>query len=200
MLPAAWSTALDRIPESWTMTAAQCLARRGAGRSRRHGARRQPNRSSARGRDSLARPVRYSGPYRDGDSSLERRRRIAGHPRGVARYLTPGVRTRIRDMGAGYVVPTGNIRITAERPALFVADRGAASDPWRVPARPPPAYAATRARIARALADFSPPYPQSQNSPRRQERRPGPHPGRRTPRARRSLLTRTAYGPVSDVR
>jgi hypothetical protein len=77
----------------------------------------------------------------------------------AARYLAPSTRERIAEAGAGYVDATGNMRVTADRPALFIADRGADRDPWRGPGRPrgslkgPPA-----ARVVRALADFAPPY------------------------------------------
>ena len=77
----------------------------------------------------------------------------------VARYLAPSTRERIAQEGAGYIDATGNIRITTDRPALFVSDRGADRDPWRGPGRPratlqgPPA-----ARVVRALVDFTPPY------------------------------------------
>jgi hypothetical protein len=77
----------------------------------------------------------------------------------TARYLAPGTRERIAELGAGYVDATGNVLLTAERPSLFIRDRGADRDPWRGPGRPrgtlkgPPA-----ARVVRALIDFAPPY------------------------------------------
>jgi len=76
----------------------------------------------------------------------------------IARYLAPSTRERIAGAGAGYVDLTGNVLLRAERPALWVSDRGADRDPWRGPGRPrgslngPPA-----ARVVRALLDFAPP-------------------------------------------
>ena len=74
----------------------------------------------------------------------------------VARYLPPSTRKRIESAGAGYIDATGNIRITAARPALFLADRGTNRDPWRGPGRP---LAGLRgepaARIVRFLVDFA---------------------------------------------
>ncbi len=77
----------------------------------------------------------------------------------AARYLAPATRERIAASGAGYIDATGNLLLTAERPAIYLADRGADRDPWRGPGRPrgtlkgPPA-----ARVVRALIDFAPPY------------------------------------------
>jgi hypothetical protein len=77
----------------------------------------------------------------------------------AARYLAPATRERIAELGGGYVDATGNVLLAAERPSLFIRDRGADRDPWRGPGRPrgtlqgPPA-----ARVVRALIDFAPPY------------------------------------------
>jgi hypothetical protein len=77
----------------------------------------------------------------------------------AARYLAKPTRARIADAGASYVDATGNMLVRADRPALFLRDRGADRDPWRGPGRPrgslqgPPA-----ARVVRALVDFAPPY------------------------------------------
>lgn len=77
----------------------------------------------------------------------------------AARYLASATQERIADAGAGYVDATGNVRLEARRPALFLRDRGANRDPWRGRGRPrgtlqgPPA-----ARVVRALIDFAPPY------------------------------------------
>lgn len=77
----------------------------------------------------------------------------------VARYLPETTRQRIIEAGAGYVDATGNVRIVADRPALFLADRGADSDPWRGPGRPRSGLRGEpAARVVRALADFVPPY------------------------------------------
>lgn len=77
----------------------------------------------------------------------------------IARYIAPTTRDRIVSAGAGYVDLTGNLHLRSDRPALFLRDRGADSDPWRGPGRPrgtlkgPPA-----ARVARFLIDVAPPY------------------------------------------
>lgn len=52
-----------------------------------------------------------------------------------ARYLSPQNRARLRDRGISYVDATGNVRLQLDKPALFLADRGADADPWRGPGR-----------------------------------------------------------------
>ena len=77
----------------------------------------------------------------------------------VARYLPESTRERIAAAGAGYIDATGNIRIVTDRPALFLSDRGADSDPWRGPGRPRSGLRGEpAARVVRALVDFAPPY------------------------------------------
>jgi len=77
----------------------------------------------------------------------------------AARYLAPGTRARIAELGGAYADATGNLLVRSDRPALFLRDQGADRDPWRGPGRPrgtlqgPPA-----ARVVRALIDFAPPY------------------------------------------
>ncbi len=118
----------------------------------------------------------------------------------VARYLAPATRQRIAAAGAGYIDATGNMQIRGDLPALFVADRGADRDPWRGRGRPRDSLAGgPAARVVRALIDFAPPY----SVPELVERS-----GASTGTAYRvvelleneDLLTRQAYGPISDVR
>ena len=77
----------------------------------------------------------------------------------VARYLSEPVRERLANAGLSYADVTGNIMIRLDRPALFIRDVGASSDPWRGPGRPRGSLkGATAARLVRALADFTPPF------------------------------------------
>ncbi|WP_147447676.1 helix-turn-helix domain-containing protein [Solirubrobacter pauli] len=76
----------------------------------------------------------------------------------VARYLNPRVRASLVEQGLSYADATGNLRLTSERPAIYVEAAGADADPWRGPEK------ATRslsgrpaAKIVRALVDFRPP-------------------------------------------
>lgn len=83
----------------------------------------------------------------------------ASLPMVVARYLPPATRERLIQENIAYADATGNIRVVADRPAVFLRDLGADRDPWRGPGRPrdtlvgePPA------RVVRALADHVPPF------------------------------------------
>ena len=76
----------------------------------------------------------------------------------IARYLPPPAQGWLTDRNVGYADATGNIRLTLQRPALFLRDVGASKDPWRGAGRPrgtllgePPA------RVVRALVDYQPP-------------------------------------------
>jgi hypothetical protein len=145
---------------------------------------------------------------RDVALAIERLRRAASAlpddaevvPILAARYLAPSTRARIAEAGAGYVDATGNMRVIANRPALFIADRGADRDPWRGPGRPrgslkgPPA-----ARVVRALVDFAPPYTVPELS-----KRAGASTGA-TYRAvefleQEGLVERQRYGSIGNVR
>lgn len=118
----------------------------------------------------------------------------------VARYLSPATRARIAAAGAGFIDATGNLLVRADRPALYLADRGADRDPWRGPGRPRGSLKGEpAARVVRALIDFAPPY----TVPTLAERA-----GASTGAAYRviefleqqDLLVREPYGPISEVR
>lgn len=118
----------------------------------------------------------------------------------AARYLPPATRERIAEAGAGYVDATGNMLIVADRPAVFLADRGADRDPWRGPGRPRGTLQGLpAARVVRALVDFAPPYTVPELSARA---------GASTGATYRvvefleqeGLLERRRYGPIGDVR
>lgn len=77
----------------------------------------------------------------------------------VTRYLPPPTRERLEEEGVAYADATGNLRVTLDRPSLFVRNVGADRDPWRGPGRPRGTLkGAPAARVVRALADFAPPY------------------------------------------
>lgn len=73
----------------------------------------------------------------------------------VAPYLSPPVRARLQEADLSYVDATGNMRIELTRPGLFLADRGADTDPWRGPGRPRGTLKGEpAARVVRTLVDF----------------------------------------------
>lgn len=49
----------------------------------------------------------------------------------AARYLSASVREALTAQGLSYADATGNLRISVDAPALFIADRGEDRDPWR---------------------------------------------------------------------
>ncbi|QNG18738.1 helix-turn-helix domain-containing protein [Rhodococcus triatomae] len=73
-----------------------------------------------------------------------------------ARYLSDPVRRQLDGRGLSYADATGNVSVHADRPAIWVRDRGADADPWRGPGRPPAQLTGDpAARVVRALADHA---------------------------------------------
>ncbi|MFD4367464.1 helix-turn-helix transcriptional regulator [Rhodococcus sp. NPDC058521] len=73
-----------------------------------------------------------------------------------ARYLSGPVRKQLDAKGLSYADATGNTSVFADRPAIWVRDRGADADPWRGPGRPAAQLTGDpAARVVRALADHS---------------------------------------------
>ena len=75
-----------------------------------------------------------------------------------AAYLSPRARELLRGLDVGYIDTTGNVRITASSPGLFISDGGADRDPW--PRRD--VLQSLRGRGAacavRAIVDTAPPF------------------------------------------
>ncbi|MFE5704530.1 helix-turn-helix domain-containing protein [Rhodococcus koreensis] len=83
---------------------------------------------------------------------------LSGSDRGFvcARYLSEPVRRQLDARGLSYADATGNTSLSADRPAIWVRDRGADADPWRGPGRPAAQLTGDpAARVVRALADHS---------------------------------------------
>lgn len=77
----------------------------------------------------------------------------------VARYLSPATRERLSEEEVAYADATGNRRLSVEKPALFVRNVGADSDPWRGPGRPRGGLKGrAAAQVVRWLVDLTPPY------------------------------------------
>lgn len=73
-----------------------------------------------------------------------------------ARYLSPQTRARLTERGISYVDATGNLRLLIDKPALFMADRGADADPWRGRGRARGSLkGAPAADLVRAMVDIS---------------------------------------------
>ena len=114
-------------------------------------------------------------------------------------YLSPGTREWLAAEGAGYVDLTGNLRVAADDPPLFLELPGSDTNPWPEERALRSLRGAAAARVVRALCDFRPPYGIQELAERS-----------RTPIATVSrvvslldgeaLLTREYRGAVTDVR
>ena len=88
----------------------------------------------------------------------------AGHPGAipatmlVSTYLSPLTRERLAEAGISYADSTGNLRLTVERPAVFIETQGADKNPFREE-RPLRSLKGGRAaRVARGLLDYWTPF------------------------------------------
>lgn len=90
---------------------------------------------------------------------LTRRGVAAPLPFVVSRYLSLPLQDWLAERGVAYADATGNLRVTLDRPAVFLRDVGATKDPWRGPGRPKGNLTGEpAARVVRALVDYAPPY------------------------------------------
>ena len=119
----------------------------------------------------------------------------------VAPFLSPRARELLTEAGLAYADGTGNLRLTLERPALYIETDGASSDPWAKPGDRPlrSLKGPTAGRVVRALCDLRPPYGVEQLA-----RRSGTSLGSVSrvfalldPEA---LITREPRGPVTEVK
>ncbi len=94
-------------------------------------------------------------PERTLDVWLRGQLSAAARPVIVARYINERLRERLRGADIGFVDLTGNVWLASDRPALFLRDVGASSDPWRGPGRPQQSLKGRPAAlVVRALLDF----------------------------------------------
>lgn len=77
----------------------------------------------------------------------------------AARYFSNSTRNRLVEAGLSYVDATGNAYVRSDLPALFIANQGLESDPWRRPGRPRGTLkGAPAAQVVRALIDGPGPW------------------------------------------
>lgn len=116
----------------------------------------------------------------------------------AAPYLSARSKELLAERGISYADSTGNVRLVAQSPALFVERLGATKDPWPddQPLRSLRGRGASRA--VRALVDFRPPY-----GVRELASRAGVSPATLSRvadlLARDALLTKDAGGAVIDI-
>ena len=70
----------------------------------------------------------------------------------------PRARTILRDRGVGYIDTTGNVRIEASTPGLFISADGVDRDPWPRDHKLQSLRGRGAARAVRAIVDTIPPY------------------------------------------
>lgn len=116
----------------------------------------------------------------------------------VAPFLSSRTRERLEERGVGYIDLTGNVRVVADRPALFVYTRGAERDPRREERPARTLKGAKAGRIVRALCDFAPPVGVRELAERARTD-PGYVSRVFTLLEREDLIRREGRGPVTDV-
>ena len=116
----------------------------------------------------------------------------------VAPFLSRRTQERLEEREIGYVDLTGNVRVVADRPALFVRTTGAEHDPRREERPARTLKGAKAGRVVRALCDFAPPV-----GVRELAGRAGIDPGYASRvlalLEKEDLIRREPRGPVTDV-
>ncbi|MEX2586828.1 MAG: hypothetical protein WD602_02395, partial [Actinomycetota bacterium] len=79
-------------------------------------------------------------------------------PLAAAPFLSPTIRGALADRGISYADSTGNLRLVADRPGIFVERQGAAKNPWPADDTLQSLRGRAAGRAVRALVDFRPPY------------------------------------------
>lgn len=79
-------------------------------------------------------------------------------PMVIVPWLGPRAREVLARNGVSYADATGNVRLLAERPGLYVAGVGAAKDPWPADKSLQSLRGRGSMCAVRALLDFAPPY------------------------------------------
>jgi hypothetical protein len=76
----------------------------------------------------------------------------------AAPYLSLRAREVLTKLGVSYADTTGNLRIVASQPGLFIEARGALKDPWPSDQRLQSLRGRGAGRAVRAVVDYRPPY------------------------------------------
>jgi len=115
----------------------------------------------------------------------------------VAPFLGPRVRERLAGLGVGYLDLTGNVRLVAAQPGLFIADRGVDRNPSRESRSARSLKGAKAGRIVRTLCDSLPPLG-TRELAKRTRTDPGYVSRILALLDREDLITREPRGPVID--
>lgn len=76
----------------------------------------------------------------------------------AAPFLSVSARERLKELGISYADTTGNVRVIASRPALFIETCGVERNPYREQRQAQSLKGAKAGRIVRALCDAKPPF------------------------------------------
>ena len=76
----------------------------------------------------------------------------------AAPYLSQRAREVLTQIGANYADTTGNLRIVADRPGMFIEAEGAPKDPWPSDQTLQSLRGRGAGRAVRAVVDYRPPY------------------------------------------
>ena len=92
------------------------------------------------------------------DDVLAQLGRVDGRALVAAPFLSRTLRDTLVARGVSYADATGNVRLLADRPGLFVERQGATKDPWPADDALQSLRGRAAGRAVRALIDFRPPY------------------------------------------
>ena len=76
----------------------------------------------------------------------------------VSMYLSPLTRERLAEAGISYADSTGNLRLTVDRPAVFIETQGADKNPFKEERSLRSLKGGRAARVARSLLDYRTPF------------------------------------------
>jgi hypothetical protein len=84
--------------------------------------------------------------------------RPGARPLFIAPWISEQTRDRLTSAGVSFVDATGNVRLIADRPGLYVTAEGAPKNPWPTDKALQSLRGTGTMRALRALLDFTPPY------------------------------------------
>lgn len=142
----------DALPPRWSFRSS-----REAGKGRRRDARwtlKAPDGSTA----TFAVETKRAIPGPQLDQVVAQLAEANALPLVATPYLSPTLRGSLADRGISYADSTGNVRLVADKPGLFVERAGAPKDPWASDETLRSLRGRGAGRAIRALVDFCPPY------------------------------------------
>ncbi len=92
------------------------------------------------------------------DNLLAQLAEFDGRPLVAAPYLGSALRASLAERGVSFADTTGNLRLVADRPGLFVERQGGTKDPWPSDESLQSLRGRAAGRAVRALVDFRLPY------------------------------------------